>query len=85
MLVFPLTFVSSAYVPVDSMPSWMQPIAEHQPVTPMVNAVRALCLGDPTLAGLPDPTSHYVIISLLWCVGLIAVFAPLAVVRYRRG
>jgi ABC-2 type transport system permease protein len=56
MLVFPLTFVSSAYVPVESMPGWMQPIANNQPVTAMVNAVRSLVLGDPTLAGLSEPT-----------------------------
>jgi ABC transporter DrrB family efflux protein len=85
MFVFPLTFVSSAYVPVDTMPGWMQPIAEHQPITAMVNAVRSLCLGDPALAGLPDSTAHYVVVSLLWCVGLVAVFAPIAVARYRRG
>lgn len=85
LLVFPLTFVSSAYVPVDSMPSWMQPIAENQPITAMVNAVRSLTLGDPALAGLSGTTSHYVVVSLLWCVGLIAIFAPLAVAKYRRG
>jgi ABC-2 type transport system permease protein len=85
MLVFPLTFVSSAYVPVDTMPSWLQPIAEHQPVTVMVDAVRSLCLGDPALAGLTGTTAHYVILSLIWSVGLGAVFAPIAVMRYRRG
>jgi ABC transporter DrrB family efflux protein len=85
MFVFPLTFVSSAYVPVDTMPGWMQPIAEHQPITAMVNAVRALCLGDPALAGLPESTAHYVVVSLLWCVGLTVAFAPIAVARYRRG
>ena len=46
MLAFPFVFVSSAYVPVESMPGWMQPIAEHQPITPMVGSVRALALGD---------------------------------------
>jgi len=85
MLVFPLTFVSSAYVPVDTMPSWMQPIAEHQPITAMSNAVRSLTLGSPELAGLNGTTSSYVITSLLWCVGLVAVFAPIAVARYRKG
>ena len=45
MLVFPLTFVSSAYVPVSSMPSWMQPVAENQPITVMTDAVRSLVLG----------------------------------------
>ena len=47
LLVFPLTFVSSAYVPVHSMPGWLQAFATHQPITPMVDAVRSVCLGQP--------------------------------------
>jgi ABC transporter DrrB family efflux protein len=85
LLVFPLTFVSSAYVPVESMPGWMQPIAEHQPVTAMVNAVRSLVLGGADAAGLPHSTGHWVLVSLAWSVALVAVFAPLAVARYRRS
>jgi ABC-2 type transport system permease protein len=85
LLVFPLTFVSSAYVPVDSMPGWMQPVAEHQPITVMTNAVRSLVLGDPAAAGLTGSTAHWVVLSLLWSAGLVAVFAPLAVARYRRS
>ena len=50
LLVFPLTFVSSGYVPVASMPGWMQPFAEHQPITVMVDAVRSLVLGADTRA-----------------------------------
>ena len=84
MLVFPLSFVSSAYVPVDSMPGWLQPIAEKQPLTAMTNAVRSLALGDPALAGLSGSTGHWVALSLAWSVGLVAVFAPLAVAKYRR-
>jgi ABC-2 type transport system permease protein len=85
LLVFPFTFVSSAYVEVDTMPGWMQPIAENQPITPMVDAVRSLVLGDPALAGLSHSTGHYVVLSLLWSAALIAVFAPLAIARYRRS
>jgi ABC-2 type transport system permease protein len=84
LLVFPISFVSSAMVPVDSMPGWMQPIAEHQPITVMTNAVRSLCLGDPALAGLSGSTAHWVGLSLAWTAGIVAVFAPLAVRRYRR-
>ncbi|HKE72900.1 MAG TPA: ABC transporter permease [Acidimicrobiales bacterium] len=84
LLVFPVSFVSSAMVPVDSMPGWMQPIAEHQPITVMTNAVRSLCLGDPALAGLSGSTAHWVGLSLAWTAGIVAVFAPLAVRRYRR-
>jgi ABC transporter DrrB family efflux protein len=85
LLVFPLTFVSSAYVPVSTMPSWMQPIAEHQPITAMSDAVRSLTLGSPELAGLSGTTAGYVVTSLLWCVALVVVFLPLGVARYRRG
>ena len=85
LLIFPLSFVSSAMVPVASMPGWMQPIAEHQPITVMTNAVRSLALGDPALAGLSGSTASYVITSLLWAAGLVAVFAPLAVLQYRKA
>ena len=85
LLVFPLTFVSSAYVPVSSMPGWMQPIAENQPITVMVDAVRCVVLGSPRLAGLPQSTAHYVVLSLIWSAALVAAFVPIAVVRYRRG
>jgi ABC-2 type transport system permease protein len=84
LLVFPLTFVSSAYVPVESMPGWMQPIAEHQPITAMVNAARSLVLGGADAAGLTHSTGHWVTVSLIWAAGLVLVFAPIAVARYRR-
>ncbi|HEV7758636.1 MAG TPA: ABC transporter permease [Acidimicrobiales bacterium] len=83
LLVFPFSFVSSAYVPVDSMPGWMQPIAEHQPLTIMTNAVRSLALGGADAAGLSGSTTHWVVLSLVWSAGLVLVFAPLAVARYR--
>ena len=84
--VFPFTFVSSALVPVASMPGWMQPVAAHQPVTAMVNAVRSLVLGDPTLAGAAGHTTAYwVVASLLWSAAIVAVFAPLAGARSRRS
>ena len=84
LLIFPLSFVSSAMVPVDSMPGWLQPVAEHQPITVMTNAVRSLALGDPALAGLSGSTAHYVTVSLLWAAGIVAVFEPLAVARFRK-
>jgi ABC-2 type transport system permease protein len=85
LIVFPFTFVSSAYIPVATMPSWMQGFAESQPITVMVNAVRCLTQGSPAEALLGHPTSYFVIRSLLWSIGLIAVFAPLAVAKYQRG
>src|SRR6266498_1485934 len=85
LLVFPLTFVSSAYVPVATMPGWMQAVAEHQPLTVMVDAVRALTQGPAAEATLGHSSGFYVVRSLLWAAGIVAVFAPLAVARYRRG
>jgi len=85
LMVFPLTFVSSAYVPIETMPGWMQTIAENQPITHMVDAVRALTQGPAAEAVLGHPASYYVTRSLLWTVAIVAVFAPLAVARYRRG
>lgn len=86
LMVFPLSFVSSAMVPVHSMPGWMQPIAEHQPVTVMTNAVRSLALGDSSLAGVGHhSTAYWIVVSLVWAAGFVAVFAPLAVRLYRRS
>jgi ABC-2 type transport system permease protein len=85
LLVFPLTFVSSAYVPVESMPGWLQAVAEHQPITVMVDAVRALTQGPAAEALLGHGAGFYVVRSLLWAAGILAVFVPLAVARYRRG
>jgi ABC transporter DrrB family efflux protein len=73
----PLVFASSAFVPVSSMPGWLQPFANHQPVSVTVSAIRALVLG--------GPTATYVWQSLAWMVGILLVFAPLAVRRYRRA
>jgi ABC transporter DrrB family efflux protein len=85
MVIYPLIFVSSAYVPVDTLPGWMQPIAEYQPVTVMCNAVRSLALGDPALAGLGHTTTYWLVLSLIWSAGIATLFAPLAVVLYQRS
>jgi ABC-2 type transport system permease protein len=85
MIVFPFAFISSAYVPVDSMPGWLQLFAEHQPLTYMVDAVRALTLGPHADALLGHPASYFVTRALLWTLAIIAVFLPLAVARFRRG
>jgi ABC-2 type transport system permease protein len=86
LLVFPLTFVSSAFVPVKTMPGWLQAFAEHQPITVMVDGVRALCLGDDKAqAVLGHHISYYLVYSVAWSVALIAVFLPLAVVRFNKS
>ncbi|MGI8615602.1 MAG: ABC transporter permease [Actinomycetota bacterium] len=73
----PLVFASTVFVPLESMPGWLQVWAEHQPVSVTASAVRALVLG--------GPTASLVWQSLAWCVGILAIFAPLAVRRYRRA
>jgi ABC-2 type transport system permease protein/oleandomycin transport system permease protein len=75
-ILAPLVFASSAFVPLASQPGWLQVFSRHQPVTITVDAVRALVLGGPTLTP--------VLQSLAWAIGLVAVFAPLAVGYYRR-
>lgn len=84
-LVFPLSFVSSAYVPVATMPGWMQGFAENQPMTLMCNTVRILTGGPAAEHLLGHPLSHYLVPALLWTVGIIVVFAPLAVQRLKRS
>ena len=84
LMVFPLTFVSSAYVPVSSMPGWMQAFAEHQPVTVMVDAVRVLTQGRAAELLLGHSAGFYVVRSLAWSAVILAVFVPLAVAGYRR-
>jgi ABC-2 type transport system permease protein len=85
MIVFPFAFISSAYVPVSSMPSGLRLFAEHQPLTYMVDAVRALTLGPQAHALLGHPASYFVVRALLWALAIIAVALPLAVAKYRRG
>ncbi len=85
LLVFPFTFVSSAFVPVESMPGWMQAFARNQPLTQIVNAVRAFTLGDKAQRVLGHPAGYFAVRSVLWCALFIVVFAPLAARRYQRG
>jgi ABC transporter DrrB family efflux protein len=75
--VFPLTFISSAFVPVESMPEALRWFAEINPFTIEVNAMRALWVG--------APAHNYVWGALVWSLVILAIFAPLAVRRYRRA
>jgi ABC-2 type transport system permease protein/oleandomycin transport system permease protein len=77
MIIFPLTFASSAFVPPESMPSWLETFAENNPFSTVVDAMRALWVD--------GPHGNDVWAAVLWCLGLIVVFAGLAVYRYRRA
>jgi ABC transporter DrrB family efflux protein len=76
-ILFPLTFISSAFVPLETMPDWLQPVAEHNPFTTMVDAARALFIG--TEAG------NDIWLAVVWSLGIIAVFGMLSVARYKRA
>lgn len=76
VVMMPLAFGSSAFVPVETMPGWLQPIIRHQPVTVIVDAVRGLLLNQPT-----DNAPWQ---ALAWCLGIVAVCIPLSVSLYRR-
>ncbi len=85
LIMVPFTFVSSAYVPVSSMPGWLQVVAAHQPVTYMIEAVRTLTGGSGAEALLGHPAPFYVVRSLVWSAVIVLVFATISVARYRRG
>jgi ABC-2 type transport system permease protein len=81
LAVTPPVFLSSAYVPVQSMPAGVKQFSEIQPVTPMADAVRSLFTGAAGRALVEHSTSYYVGLSLLWAA-IFAVFGFLAVVRF---
>jgi ABC-2 type transport system permease protein len=84
LLIVPLAFVSAAYVPADSLPGWMQPLANNQPFTIFSNALRSLTLGGADAVGLGHGTAYWVALSLAWCAGILVVFGTLAVARFSR-
>ena len=75
--IFPLVFASSVFTPIASMPGWLQAFAKVQPITRAANTVRALTQGGPVKTDL--------LWTIVWSLGLLAIFSTLAVRRYRRG
>jgi ABC transporter DrrB family efflux protein len=78
-ILMPLTFASTAFVPIQSMPGWLQGFVRHQPVSVVVDGARSLMVG-----GFYHSTSS-VWYSLLWIAGLLVVLVPLGVWRYRKS
>ena len=76
--LFPVTFLSSAFVPISTMPGWLQAFANNQPVTYVIDTMRALALGH-------QPIEANLLKSLAWLVGIFLVFVPLAVRAYRKA
>jgi ABC-2 type transport system permease protein len=84
ILAVPFSFISSAFVPIATMPGAVQAFAKVQPLTFMVNSWRGLLLGDNITRTFDHSLSYYVIGSLLWSVAIALVFMPLAVRSYRK-
>jgi ABC-2 type transport system permease protein len=83
--LFPVTFISNAFVPTPTLPGWMQPIAEWNPISAVVAACREL-FGNPNpFATDGFPAQHPVLLSLIYIGLIIVVFAPLAVRKYQRA
>jgi ABC-2 type transport system permease protein len=84
LVIFPLTFISNAFVPTDGLPSLLRTIAEWNPISAVVAATRTL-FGNPVAlpADAPWPLEHPVVASLLWSVAILAISVPLAMNRYR--
>jgi ABC-2 type transport system permease protein len=85
MIVFPFAFISSAYIPVHTMPGWLQVFASRQPLTYMVDSVRALTLGPHAQQLLGHPASYFITRGAIWAAAIVAISLPIAVAKYRRG
>jgi ABC-2 type transport system permease protein len=84
VIFLPLTFISSAFVPTQGMPGWLQPVAEWNPMSSLAAATRQL-FGNPNPAAAVHawPAQHAELAVICWSLGMLAVFAPLAVHLYR--
>ena len=74
--LFPVAFVSNVFVPESTMPGWLQAVVKANPITIVSDAARGLLVG--------GPVARPVLLSLLWALALIAIFAPLSVLRFKR-
>jgi ABC transporter DrrB family efflux protein len=83
IVIFPVTFVSNAFVPTRTLPDWLQPVAEWNPVSCLTASMRGL-FGNPNPFGEDNfPTEHPIMLALLWIAVLVLFFSVLSVVRYR--
>ena len=85
LVVVPLVFVSAAFVPVTSMPGWLHWFAANQPVTVLINAVRSLMLGGTDVIGIGHTSSYWVLLTFVWCAGILALFSVLGSARFARS
>jgi ABC-2 type transport system permease protein len=81
--LFPVTFISNAFVPPETMPSWLQTVAEWNPLSAIVQACRELFGNQSLVVSDAWPMEQPVLASLIWCAIIIGVFAPLAIRKYK--
>jgi ABC-type multidrug transport system permease subunit len=84
--LFPATFLSNAFTATNTLPSWLQPVADWNPISSIVLALRDLWGNAPAglARGSGFPAQHPILLALLWSAGILVVFVPLAINRYRR-
>src|SRR5690606_19580360 len=83
--LFPIVFMSNAFVDPSTMPSFVQTVAEWNPISAMVAAARDLFGNESIIESSAWPMQHPVVTAVAWCLAIIAVFAPLAVNKYKRA
>ena len=81
--IFPITFLSNVFVPTQTLPDWLRPIAEWNPISSLTAAIRDLWGNPNPFAASGFPAEQPVLLTLIWMVVIVAVFAPLGVRRYR--
>jgi ABC-type multidrug transport system permease subunit len=83
LVIFPMTFLSNAFVPPSTLPGALQPVANWNPFSALVSATRDL-FGNPNpFVGHTFPAEHSLLLAFLWTIVLLAIFVPLAILRYR--
>jgi len=84
IVIFPLTFVSNVFVPIGTLPDWLQPLAEWNPISVLTAALRELW--GSAIPGIPRdtiPAQYPVALTIIWVIVLVTIFAPLGVRKYR--
>jgi ABC transporter DrrB family efflux protein len=82
-VLFPITFMSSAFVAVETLPTWLQPVAEWNPTSTLTNSLRELWGNPNPVVRDSFPSQNPILVTLVWVAVIIAVFAPLGVRKYR--
>ena len=81
--IFPITFLSNVFVPPETMPGWLRPVAEWNPVSTLSAAIRDFWGNPNPVSGSGIPAEHPVLVTVIWVVVIVAVFTPLGVRKYQ--